>query len=69
MERIEALTIIKQWNKDHRHRDGSDSLFVERLRPFLGEEQIAQVLSVMGEVCNLCWENEEPCYCAPEYDE
>lgn len=39
------------------------TLFADRLREFLSDEQSWQVMVVLSEVCNHCWDNELPCHC------
>lgn len=47
-----------------------DSLFVRKLAEAgLSDADIAVVLATMSEICEVCWNAERPCYCAPGYDE
>ena len=55
---------IKKWNQQHGRHPYRDDDLVERLRSvLLDDDQVAQVLLVLGRVCCGCWQDVDECRC------
>lgn len=55
---------IKEWNRNYGPNAYRDIYLVKQLRQvLLDDDQIADVLDVLDNVCPDCWNNHLPCYC------
>ena len=55
---------IKEWNRNYGPNAYKDIYLVKQLRQvLLDDDQIADVLDVLDNVCPDCWNNHLPCYC------
>jgi hypothetical protein len=60
----QAKDKIAEFNNDHGHSREKDVLLVRKLRKSgLNDEQIAAVLTAIGDVCHECWDSERGCRC------
>lgn len=65
--KIDAVVVIGEFNEHYGHRKDKDVLFVSRLRSSgMSEEQIAEVILAMDDLCKHCFGADSGCHCTNE---
>jgi hypothetical protein len=59
------LNNIQRWKNEYGYgKLDHDPLFIKRLRTIgLSEKQIDNILGVIDDTCNHCWDEDKGCYC------
>jgi hypothetical protein len=55
---------IHEWVDEYGY--GKEPLFIQRLREYLSDDQIARVLIVLEHTCRECWNADIECQCSNE---